>query len=307
MIFQMDNMPKIWEDLINSESGLPVVVHSLQRIMDGRYQVDADSVHDEFELIYVQHASRAHFEIDGNSVPIHNHDLLLIKPHIPHKLDVDSDNPCQFWVLKFCFVKNRGSRISSVSLDEFLSFISEAGTGGYFSISSIYYGNIVNAMQQIMQETKEPDELSGFMESLLVMELFVWLSRSLKAQWESSLATKGDKLHELLEAARNFILENYYTDISLDDISNYVYISTSHFARAFKKHYDISPIQYLLSVRIQKAKTMLEETNKKIGDIAIDVGFSAQQRFNDIFKKQIGMSPSEYRQHYKESITNLPS
>lgn len=301
----MENMPKVWEDLINSESGLPVVVHSLQRIMDGRYQVDADSVHDEFELVYVQHASRAHFEIGGKSVPIHNHDLLLIKPHIPHKLDVDSDNPCQFWDLKFCFMKKHESGIASVSLDEFLSFISDTETGGYFTLSSIYRSNIVNAMQQIMQETKEPDETSDFMKSLLSLELFVWLSRSLKAQWESSLATKGDKLHELLEAAKNYILENYYTDISLDDISNYVYISTSHFARAFKKHYGISPIQYLLSVRIQKAKTLLEETNRKIGDIAIDVGFSAQQRFNDIFKKQIGMSPSEYRQKYKASITNL--
>ncbi len=300
-------MPKIWEDLINSEGGLPVVVHSLQRIMDGRYQVDAESVHDEFELLYVQHASRAHFEIDGRDVPVHNHDLLLIKPRIPHKLDVDSDNPCQFWVLKFCFVKNNDSRIAGVSLDEFLSFISDTDTGGYFTLSSIYRGNIVGAMQQIMQESKEPDEASEFMKSLLVMELFVWLSRSLKAQWESSLATKGDKLQELLEAARNYILENYHTDISLDDISSYVYISTSHFARAFKKHYGISPIQYLLSVRIQKAKTLLEETNKKIGDIAIEVGFSAQQRFNDIFRKQIGMSPSEYRQSYKDSITNLPS
>ncbi len=303
----MSNMPKIWEDLINSEGGLPVVVHSLQRIMDGRYQVDAESVHDEFELLYVQHASRAHFEIDGRDVPVHNHDLLLIKPRIPHKLDVDSDNPCQFWVLKFCFVKNHDSRIAGVSLDEFLSFISDTDTCGYFTLSSIYRANIVGDMQQIMQESKEPDEASEFMKSLLVMELFVWLSRSLKAQWESSLATKGDKLQELLEAARNYILENYHTDISLDDISSYVYISTSHFARAFKKHYGISPIQYLLSVRIQKAKTMLEETNKKIGDIAIDVGFSAQQRFNDIFRKQIGMSPSEYRQSYKESITNLPS
>ncbi len=303
----MENMPKIWEDLINSEGGLPIVVHSLQRIMDGRYQVEANSIHDEFELIYVQHASRAHFDINGKIVPIHNHDLLLIKPHIPHKLDMDSGNPCQFWILKFCFVKKYESKISTVSLDEFLSFISDTDAVGYFSLSSIYRSNIVSIMQQIMQETKDPDEASEFLESLLIMELFVWLSRSLKAQWESSLSSKGDKLHELLEAAKNYILENYYTDISLDDISNYVYISTSHFARAFKKHYGISPIQFLLSVRIQKAKVLLEETNKKIGDIAIDVGFSAQQRFNDIFRKQMGMSPSEYRQQYKESITNVPS
>lgn len=75
--------------------------------------------------------------------------------------------------------------------------------------------------------------------------------------------------------------------------------------RAFKKYYDISPIQYLLSVRIEKARQYLEETNLKVGEIASAVGFSAQQRFNDIFRKQTGMSPSEYRQHYKESVLNM--
>ncbi|MGN1098547.1 MAG: hypothetical protein ACI4SS_06600 [Clostridia bacterium] len=39
----MENMPKIWEELINSEGGLPIVVHSLQRIMDGRYQIQPDT------------------------------------------------------------------------------------------------------------------------------------------------------------------------------------------------------------------------------------------------------------------------
>ena len=137
------------------------------------------------------------------------------------------------------------------------------------------------------------------------MELFVWLSRSLRSQWESSLVTKGHKLQEILESAKLYIDKNYNADISLSDIAGYVYISTSHFARAFKKYYDISPIQYLLSVRIEEAKTLLEETNLKVGDIASSVGFSAQQRFNDIFKKHEGLSPSEYRNRYRESLLNM--
>ena len=70
----------------------------------------------------------------------------------------------------------------------------------------------------------------------------------------------------------------------------------------FKKYYDVSPIQYLLRIRIEKAKELLEETNQKVGDIASSVGFSAQQRFNDIFKKNLGVSPSEYRQKFRESL-----
>ena len=112
-------------------------------------------------------------------------------------------------------------------------------------------------------------------------------------------------MQEILDSAKHYIEENYNTDISLTDIAGYVYISTSHFARAFKKQFKISPIQYLLSIRIEKVKTLLEETNLKVGDIAASVGFSAQQRFNDIFKKHLGLSPSEYRQQYRDNLLNI--
>ncbi|MDO4562368.1 MAG: AraC family transcriptional regulator [Clostridia bacterium] len=301
----MSNLPLFWENLINSESGLPVVFHSVQRMMDGRYQVETDSVHNEFELVYVQKATRAHFEIMGEHVPVHRHDLLLIKPNTPHKLDVATDKVCQFLVLKFGFTKKDGTNVSGVSMDEFLNFISDTEAGGFFRLTSIYRTGIVNAMTQIMAETREGDEASEFMSGLLAMELFVWLSRSLRLQWESDIAGRTDKMRQVLETARNYIIENYNQDISLSDVANYVYISTSHFARAFKKAYDVSPIQFLLRVRIQKAQTMLEQTDKKVGEIALEVGFSAQQRFNDIFRKQIGVSPGEYRSRYKASIMNV--
>lgn len=302
----MSNFPRLWENLLNSETGMPVVVKSIQRIMDDHYHPDSVSMHEEFELVYIQELERGTFEIDGELVTLRPNDLLLIKPRTPHVLKIESNRPCRFLVLKFSFARSQEKNYSGISLNDFLSFISDSTDScSYFTISNIYCTNIAALMQQIMHENKSPDAESDFLRSLLTMELFVWLSRSLRTQWETNLSTKGHKLQEMLEAARVYIDENYNTDISLSDIAGYVYISTSHFARAFKKYYDISPIQYLLSVRIEKARQYLEETNLKVGEIASAVGFSAQQRFNDIFRKQTGMSPSEYRQHYKESVLNM--
>lgn len=302
----MSRFPRLWENLLNSETGMPVVVKSVQRIMDANYHPDTTSNHEEFELVYVQEIRRGGFEIDGEYVSLRPNDLILIKPHTPHVLRLESNRPCRLLVLKFSFSKSEEQNYSGISLNDFLSFITDSSDScSYFSISNIYCANIASIMQQIMHEDKSPDGESEFLCSLLTMQLFVWLSRSLRIQWETNLSSKGHKLQEMLESARNFIDENYNTDISLSDIAGYVYISTSHFARAFKKYYDISPIQYLLSVRIKKAKEYLEETNLKVGEIASTVGFSAQQRFNDIFRKQTGMSPSEYRQKYKESIMNM--
>lgn len=301
----MSEFPRLWQNLLNSETGLPIVVKSVQKIMDARHHPDHISIHNEFELVYLQEIDKGTFYIDDKTINVRANDLILIKPNIPHYLKVECTRPCRFIVLKFSFAKTDEQRISNISVNDFLSFISDSNdTGGFFTISSNYCSNISAIMQQIMHESKSPDGESDFLRSLLTMELFVWLSRSLRIQWESNLATKGHKMQEILESAKLFIDKNYNTDISLSDIAEYVYISTSHFARAFKKQYDISPIQYLLGVRIEKAKTLLEETNLKVGDIAASVGFSAQQRFNDIFKKHLGLSPGEYRQKYKESLLN---
>lgn len=301
----MSEFPRLWQNLLNSETGLPIVVKSVQKIMDARHHPDHISIHNEFELVYLQEIDKGTFYIDDKTINVRANDLILIKPNIPHYLKVECTRPCRFIVLKFSFAKTDEQRISNISVNDFLSFISDSNdTGGFFTISSNYCSNISSIMQQIMHESKSPDGESDFLRSLLTMELFVWLSRSLRTQWESNLATKGHKMQEILESAKLFIDKNYNTDISLSDIAEYVYISTSHFARAFKKQYDISPIQYLLGVRIEKAKTLLEETNLKVGDIAASVGFSAQQRFNDIFKKHLGLSPGEYRQKYRESLLN---
>lgn len=302
----LSEFPRLWKNLLNSEAGLPVVAKSVQKIMDARHHPDHISIHDEFELVYLQEIDRGTFYIDDKTIKVRTNDLILIKPRIPHYLKVECTRPCRFIVLKFSFAKSDDKKISNISVNDFLSFISDSNdNGGFFSISNNYCSNISAIMQQIMHEDKAPDGESEFLRSLLTMELFVWLSRSLRMQWESNLATKGHKMQEILESAKSFIDKNYNSDISLADIAGYVYISTSHFARAFKKQYDISPIQYLLRVRIEKAKSLLEETNLKVGDIASAVGFSAQQRFNDIFKKHEFISPSEYRHKYRESFLNI--
>ncbi len=301
----MSDFPRLWNNLLASDTGLPIVVNSVQKIMDARYHPDHISMHDEFELVYMQEIDRGSYYIDNTIVKVHSNDLILIKPQVPHYLKIECTRPCRFIVLKFKFEKGSASDYSNISVNDFISFISDNNdSGGYFMLSNNNCDNISNIMQQIMHESKTPDNESEFLKSLLTMELFVWLSRSLRSQWETNLATKGHKLKEILESAKSYIDNNYNTDISLTDIASFVYISTSHFARAFKKYYNISPIQYLLSVRIEKAKALLEETNLKVGDIASSVGFSAQQRFNDIFKKHLGVSPSEYRQHYRDSILN---
>jgi AraC-like DNA-binding protein len=119
-------------------------------------------------------------------------------------------------------------------------------------------------------------------------------------EWENSIKGKSNKLKEVIQAAINYININYERDISLKDISKYVFLSPSYFAKAFKDETGKSPISFLIQVRLDRAKELLSETEQKIYEIAIGVGFSNQQRFNEIFKKYIGMTPLQYRKQEKK-------
>lgn len=297
-------MPPVWEEIINSAGGLPMVVASVQKVVDDSYYVEKVSVHQNFELVFVVEAQSAYFEISGQKVFVATNDVLLIKPGTPHKLDVSGHDTCRFLVMKFMFSKKAVAGVSMVSIEDFLSFVQSGDLGGYIRLKSAHRSEIVSAMQKIISENKKGDEHSEFLRSVLTLEIFVWLSRSLKEEWEAAVSKKGEKLAELMHTARAYIEQNFSQDISLDDIANYIYLSTSHFARAFKKAFGTSPIQYLLSLRVEKAKELLENSDLRIGEISLEVGFSSQQRFNDIFKKQAGASPSEYRAAYRKSLLN---
>jgi len=112
------------------------------------------------------------------------------------------------------------------------------------------------------------------------------------------------KLHELLNVAKEYIDQNYAKELTLSQVAKYIYLSDSYFAHSFKDKFGISPKSYILKIRIEEAKELLENTDMKIADVARSVGFSSQQRFNDIFRKFTEMTPLKYRQMKKKEKIN---
>lgn len=107
-----------------------------------------------------------------------------------------------------------------------------------------------------------------------------------------------------LRDAIAFIQENYHKKITLNDISEYVHISTRGCDRMFKKYLQMSPIMYLHSVRLQKATSMLADMNKSISEIAIENGYAGSSHFGKIFKEQHNLTPKEYRERLYPGESN---
>ncbi len=94
--------------------------------------------------------------------------------------------------------------------------------------------------------------------------------------------------------AKLFIDRNYEESIDAGEIANEACYSKFHFIRTFKIIYGKTPHQYLTSVRIEKAKELLEN-GTSVTDACFSVGFESLGSFITLFKRRAGLTPSEYR------------
>jgi AraC family transcriptional regulator len=99
-----------------------------------------------------------------------------------------------------------------------------------------------------------------------------------------------------LRLVTEFIRENLSGNLGVADMANLVQMGPCHFARAFKESTNMSPHQYVLRRRIERALQMLKESQMSLAGVAYEVGFSSQGHFSTVFRKAAGVSPSEYRQ-----------
>ena len=101
-----------------------------------------------------------------------------------------------------------------------------------------------------------------------------------------------------LGAVENYILNNIGKEITLQDLANLSHLHPNYFSKCFKRLCGISPIQFVHSVKLEKIKGLLMDTNLPIGTIASQLGFRDIYYFSNFFKRYVGMSPGQYRKIY---------
>ncbi|HET9571553.1 MAG TPA: AraC family transcriptional regulator [Bacteroidales bacterium] len=106
------------------------------------------------------------------------------------------------------------------------------------------------------------------------------------------ISKKKDVIDDLI----HYLHENIEHKLTLISLAEQVGLSTSHLSLLFHKKTSYSPLQYLNHLRIQKACQLLDFTDMKINQISLKIGFEDALYFSRIFKKNIGLSPSEYRE-----------
>ncbi|MBE1443122.1 AraC family transcriptional regulator [Paenibacillus sp. OAS669] len=142
--------------------------------------------------------------------------------------------------------------------------------------------------------SNHPD--SGLLSSGKLYSFLIELSRSVNQEhYETSSST-----YHRLQPVLSHIEAHLSEDISLDQLAEIIRVSPQYLCRLFKQSLQMSPVMYLIRLRLQKAKELLlDQEELSVADIGSRVGFQAPSYFCAVFKQHEGMTPLEYRKYYK--------
>lgn len=144
--------------------------------------------------------------------------------------------------------------------------------------------------RQMIQELQNCRENYQMLLTMLLGQIFIHINRQLK---EGNKATSY--MLEETERATRYFSENYNKPICIEEYAESRHVSACWFIRQFKHYTGMPPMQYILSIRIANAQNLLETTAYTVSEIAAIVGYDNPLYFSRLFKKQLGMSPTEYR------------
>ncbi|MBO5046580.1 MAG: helix-turn-helix domain-containing protein [Clostridia bacterium] len=126
----------------------------------------------------------------------------------------------------------------------------------------------------------------------LLTEMLLRLAKSIE---------KKEQISKTAMEVRHELTLHMNQPYNLDEMSRKLFLSKSEIIRCFKNAYDVTPYQFLLDLKINYAKTMLENGHSSIKEISEHLGFSSPYHFSETFKRRVGLSPLQYRTHARNA------
>jgi two-component system response regulator YesN len=125
-------------------------------------------------------------------------------------------------------------------------------------------------------------------------ELELYAANFIKETVESISLHKESRDQKMVNMVKDYIKQKYTKDIGLNEVADYIGFSPFYLSKWFKKLEGMSFKDYLIQIRIEKAKHLIRETRKTIQEVAYEVGYTDPSYFSKAFKKVVGISPKEF-------------
>lgn len=237
-------------------------------------------VRDSYILHFVSDGKGV-FKCHGETYELSRGDVFLVRPDTEVYYKADENNPWSYIWVGFNGIKAQSYMESAGLKGEIVTCKCE-NTPLVFSFvqQMIMYRHLTLA-----NELKRESALLQII-SMLVEEYKETLPKEERYDYP---------YHIYVNQAIDYIQHNFKSNIKVNDLASYIGIDRSYLTKIFKNVTKWSPQEYLMNYRMEQSKNMLKNTDMKVGDIADAVGYYNQLAFSKIFKKYVGMSPTEYR------------
>lgn len=237
----------------------------------------------DYQLIYIA-SGKAHFHFNGKEEIVTAGHMVLYRPKELQKYEYYLQDQTEVYWVHFT-----GGNVKNIIRSYGITDDKKI----FYCGSSLEYQNHFRIMIEELQCCK--DDYPEMLEMHL-RQIFIMMHRQLN----SDNKIENNLLAEEMDKAMLYFNEHYNEDISIESFASSLHMSTSWFIRNFKQYTGQTPMQYILSIRISHAENLLENTDYNLTEISRIIGYENPLYFSRIFKKQKGLSPSEYKKNLKK-------
>ena len=258
----------------------------LLNVSSAKYGGDWHSVphtHNHMELFYIV-GGKGQFLIQDQLYPVNANNLVIINPNVPHTEVSLNAQPLEYIVLGI-----EGVELAS----------SEHSNGRFSMLDHFESVEISGCLRNILREmelksTGYEDVCQAYME-ILIIRLMRSTALSVPAQPQQISANRQ------CAAVKRYIDQHFKETLTLDQLAEEAHMNKFYLSHAFKQEFGVSPINYLISCRIEESKYLLADTDLSISQIAQLLNFSSPSYFSQVFRRTQGVSPVEFRQSTKNT------
>lgn len=238
--------------------------------------------HQRIEINYVKKGTCL-LHLENECIPFRKGEIMIILPQVSHTFEAGAGGTT---LMQLEFLPEIFSSLDNSNAAGKISSIVDA-IQGHRLIKIVGDRMLMRVVQRIIYELRSKEYYYNYLVVMHYAELLTLIYRYIQNFYPAPCT------NESLKKALAYIHHHYHTPLTVKEISRHVNISERYLRKLFSTHLHRSPLEYLNSLRIDKAVELLGNTEMSVKEISFACGFASPPYFSRLFKRQTGKSPGK--------------
>lgn len=248
--------------------------------------------HEGFEILFLLEGATAYEFKSGQTVELHGGEFLVVPPHIVHRGKHDVRSPsriCGLALTPKVELAGKNTTFTHANLVHLTRSLKQAAMAVH-PLNSTLREIIRRLMDEGDAYWNQPEDAVGHATlRTLVCDAILETVRQIHSP--------SQKPDHIVAAAIEYLNQHFLEPLSVDKLGEFLGYSRSRTFELFKSQTGLTPKDYLVRARVEKAEELLCQTRRPIIDIAHSVGFNSSQYFSTVFRRYTGQTPAAFREN----------